>query len=232
MSNEDMVRRTVYPLACPECGVSYQEGSAGRILKYAANTCQILQTSPDGRPMPINVVNTMAPLCVCSICGTRIWPENHMEAEDGTRVPLGPNKTVTNHDNDKGDANGQDGTPTGEHTEDGALSDANEASPGDGQEGSPEHNSGDNPGERAEGENHAAGGVPNAGGGEPAVSESEGSTDEGSRQESPEGGDNEPKQPAKPTAKPKPKHASKPKQPAKPAADLPPSGNKKFSVKL
>lgn len=75
------VRRNVYPVKCPHCGVDLTNGAG--VLKYSVTGCQKLRIKDNGLSEPVAFVRPAPMLSLCASCGGRIMTTPAIQTEDG-----------------------------------------------------------------------------------------------------------------------------------------------------
>lgn len=78
------VRRNVYPVKCPHCGVDLTNGAG--VLKYSVSGCQKLHIKGNGLSEPVAFVRPAPMLSLCASCGGRIMTTPAVQTEDGQLV--------------------------------------------------------------------------------------------------------------------------------------------------
>ena len=63
------IRRNVYPVKCPHCGVDLTNGAG--VLKYSVSGCQKLRIKGNGLSEPVAFVRPAPMLSLCASCGGR-----------------------------------------------------------------------------------------------------------------------------------------------------------------
>lgn len=75
------VRRNVYPVKCPHCGVDLTNGAG--VLKYSVTGCQKLHIKGNGLSEPVAFVRPAPMLSLCASCGGRIMTTPAIQAKEG-----------------------------------------------------------------------------------------------------------------------------------------------------
>lgn len=75
------VRRNVYPVKCPHCGVDLTNGAG--VLKYSVTGCQKLRIKGNGLSEPVAFFRPAPMLSLCASCGGRIMTTPAIQTEDG-----------------------------------------------------------------------------------------------------------------------------------------------------
>lgn len=75
------VRRNVYPVKCPHCGVDLTNGAG--VLKYSVTGCQKLRIKGNGLSEPVAFVRPAPMLSLCASCGGRIMTTPAIQTKDG-----------------------------------------------------------------------------------------------------------------------------------------------------
>lgn len=78
------VRRNVYPLKCPHCGVDLTKGVG--ILKYSVTDCQKLCIKSNGLSELVSFIRPVQMLSLCASCGGRIMTTSAIQTKDGKLV--------------------------------------------------------------------------------------------------------------------------------------------------
>lgn len=81
------VRRNVYPVKCPHCGVDLTNGAG--VLKYSVTGCQKLHIKGNGLSEPVAFVRPAPMLSLCASCGGRIMTTLTFQTKGGhLEVPV------------------------------------------------------------------------------------------------------------------------------------------------
>lgn len=81
------VRRNVYPVKCPHCGVDLTNGAG--VLKYSVTGCQKLRIKGNGLSEPVAFVRPAPMLSLCASCGGRIMTTLTFQTKGGQlEVPV------------------------------------------------------------------------------------------------------------------------------------------------
>lgn len=90
------VRRNVYPVKCPHCGVDLTNGAG--VLKYSVTGCQKLRIKGNGLSEPVALVRPAPMLSLCASCGGRIMTTLTLQTKGGQlEVPVSqPDKDEAN----------------------------------------------------------------------------------------------------------------------------------------
>ena len=75
------VRRNVYPVKCPHCGVDLTNGAG--VLKYSVTGCQKLHIKGNGLSEPVAFVRPAPMLSLCASCGGRIMTTPVIQTKEG-----------------------------------------------------------------------------------------------------------------------------------------------------
>lgn len=75
------VRRNVYPVKCPHCGVDLTNGAG--VLKYSVTGCQKLRIKGNGLSEPVAFVRPAPMLSLCASCGGRIMTTPVIQTKEG-----------------------------------------------------------------------------------------------------------------------------------------------------
>lgn len=75
------VRRNVYPVKCPHCGVDLTNGAG--VLKYSVTGCQKLRIKGNGLSEPVAFVRPAPMLSLCASCGGRIMTTLVTQTKEG-----------------------------------------------------------------------------------------------------------------------------------------------------